>query len=116
MPWCPHSTAIVAVRLSTPALAAPYWPVIGHGCEPLRDEMFTIDPPRPIISRAAACAAKNVHFRFRSTTASHCDSVRSISGPTSEAFALPALFTQQSIAPNSSSVALDEPADAVARS
>src|ERR1700731_1377802 len=41
----PHSTASVWVRLSRPALAAPYAPVPGDGRRPLRLQMLTIDPP-----------------------------------------------------------------------
>src|ERR1700760_3517685 len=41
----PHSTARVWVRLSRPALAAPYAPVPGDGRRPLRLQMLTINPP-----------------------------------------------------------------------
>ena len=40
-----HSTASVEVRLSTPALAAPYAAVPGVGLRPLTLEMLTIEPP-----------------------------------------------------------------------
>src|ERR1700722_16122147 len=75
IPRWPHSTAIVAVRFSTPALAAPYWPVIGLGCEPLREDTLMIVPPRGDgsrdMDRAAAWQAKKVPLRLRSVTASH---------------------------------------------
>ena len=92
----PHSTAMVAVRFSRPALAPPYWPVIGQGCEPLREEMLMMEPPR-VMTRAAAWQAKKAHFMLRLTTLSYCCSVMLISGPTSATLALPALFTQQSM-------------------
>src|SRR4051794_39540197 len=88
-----------------PAFAAPYCPVFGLGAAPLREEMLTIEPPPVVaIDFAAAWQAKNVHFRFRSTTLSQLDSVRSMSGPTSSALALPALLTQHPTRPNSFTV------------
>src|SRR6266702_3995810 len=53
MPRWPHSTAMVPVRFSTPALAAPYWPVIGLGCEPEREVMLMMAPPA-VIARGTA--------------------------------------------------------------
>src|SRR5829696_772524 len=57
MPRWPHSTAMVPVRLSIPALAAAYCPVIGAGLEPLREEMLMIEPPRSITRGAPPPAA-----------------------------------------------------------
>src|SRR5437899_3347113 len=67
-----HSTASVCVRLSSPALAAPYAAVVGEGRTPLTLAMFTIDPPLvcDCITRFAACATYSGASRLSLTIAS----------------------------------------------
>src|SRR5262245_7685707 len=64
----PHSTASVCVRLSSPALAAPYAPVPGDGRRPLRLQMLTIDPPRgcSCILSLEYCETTNAPMRLSS--------------------------------------------------
>src|ERR1700756_267286 len=64
----PHSTASVCVRLSRPALAAPYAPVPGDGRRPLRLQMFTTDPPPgwPCILSLAYCETNSAPMRLSS--------------------------------------------------
>src|SRR6201999_2395491 len=64
----PHSTASVWVRLSNPALAAPYAPVPGDGLRPLRLQILTIDPPPDwaCIFSLAHCETSNEPIRFSS--------------------------------------------------
>src|SRR6516164_10885083 len=64
----PHSTASVSVRLSRPALAAPYAPVPGDGRRPLRLQMLTIDPPPgwSCILSLAGCETDSAPMRLSS--------------------------------------------------
>lgn len=65
-----HSTASVAVRLSTPALAAEYAAVPGDGRCPLTDEIETIEPPPACccMTAFAACETWSMPSRFSSMT------------------------------------------------
>ncbi len=64
----PHSTAKVWVRLSSPALAAPYAPVPGEGRRPDRLQMLMIDPPRgwACILSFACCETDSAPMRLSS--------------------------------------------------
>src|ERR1700712_182936 len=92
-----HSTASDLVRLSTPALAAPYAAVPGEGRRADTDEMFTITPlPWRCITALAALATTNGAVRLSPTILSRkrgeASAARAYGDP-------PALLTRMSIRP-----------------
>src|SRR4029453_7627296 len=71
-----QAEAMEAVRLFTPALAAPYGAAWGMANRPAPEEMLTIAPlPRSVIGLAAARDRKNTAPRLRAITCSHSSSL-----------------------------------------
>ena len=96
-----HSTAVVWVKFTSPAFAAPYAAVCGVGRCPLTLPMLTIDPPDSCccIQWLARCEQKIAANRFNAMMRSV---KRGFAVVESAGGAPPALFTSTSSRPSRS--------------